>query len=98
MEAILDTRVRSKTFGAIIEADIALADIQVHLTHRVYKLVFKRQLPHKSINLLSVFVIIKDKSTDFWGSCLQRNDFVVVIEADIARVDIQAQRRIKSPF
>lgn len=29
VEAILDTRVRSKTFDAIIEADVALADIQV---------------------------------------------------------------------
>ena len=28
----------------------------------------KRQFPHKSVNLFLILVMIKDKSTDLWGS------------------------------
>ena len=28
----------------------------------------KSQFPHKSINLFSILVIVKDKLTDLWGS------------------------------
>ena len=35
----------------------------------------KSQFTHKSLNLISILVIVKDKLTDVWGSGLLKNDF-----------------------
>ena len=46
------------------------------ISHKVFLKSFcKSQLPNKSVNLFFILVIVKDKLTDLWGSCLFPNDF-----------------------
>ena len=47
-----------------------------HLTESVYQVGCKSQFPHKSVNLIFMLVITKNKLTDLWGSSLLQNDFI----------------------
>ena len=37
---------------------------------------FKSQFPHNSVNLFSIFAIVKDDLTDLCGNCPLKNDFI----------------------
>ena len=48
----------------------------VYLTLSVFNVVLvESQFPHKSDNLFSILVIVTDKLTDLWWSCLLKKDF-----------------------
>jgi hypothetical protein len=45
-------------------------------TEPLFTLIIQSQFSHKSVNLFSILVIIKDKLTNLWGNRLFRHDFM----------------------
>ena len=57
----------TQTAGQLQSQNVVIK-VRFYLTESVYKVVFQRQFPHKSVNLFFILVIIKEKLTDLWGN------------------------------
>ena len=76
--------------GSLWGVRLEVSGFGFYHTESVYKVVLQKSIPHESVNLFFILVIMKDSLTDLWGDGPVQNDFAYTfceIRSDRVRGD-----------